>query len=232
MENDDDRDNPSKEIDFLQDDPNSMTWGRRIALYMASNFAWYNPYLHNQEDEGSKPSLAKAWAYFEHVTLERHHVNDDVQDKGQDDKGNGTGAEKPKKRGQKIVGKFHKGDRRLEIAEPGENQMPTELYSPLTTPLSQMGDFGLGYGIYFSTLRSYAFLCLFAGILNLPNFFFFASSDYNGDSDQSDLVSFMLRGSAICTGTFVSAARTFCIHFSFDQSHSIFLCRCLLGPLS
>lgn len=222
MEKDDDRDNTSKQIDFLQDDPNSMTWGRRIALYMASNFAWYNPCLNNQEDEGNKPSLAKAWAYFEHVTLERHHVNNDQdKDQDQDDKDKGEGADQPKKRGQKIVGKFHKGDRRLEIAEPGENQMPTELYSPVTTPLSQMGDFGLGYGIYFSTLRSYAFLCLFAGLLNLPNFFFFASSDYNGDSDQSDVVSFMLRGSAICTGTFVCPLQELCVPTSFNQAHSI-----------
>ena len=225
-----------KEIDFLKDDPHEMTWGRRIALYMASRFSWYNPYLNQQQGNSKKkkkntPSLAKAWAYFEHVTLERHHVNDDDNDDHDEQReGPNNGSETVKKSmRQRVVRKFHKGDRRLEIAEPGENQMPTKLYSPLSTPLSQMGDFGLGYGIYFSTLRSYAVLCLIAGLVNLPNLFYFASSAYNGGSDQGDAVSFMLKGSAICTGKTEylrtpSIASLACE--SFKQSHLVFLQTC------
>ena len=60
------------------------------------------------------------------------------------------------------------------------------------------GDFGLGYGIYFSTLRSFALLSLVAGILNLPNLLYFSSNEYsNGQMELPGL----LKGSAICTGT-------------------------------
>ena len=186
----------NNEIDFLKDDPSEMTWGRRIALYMASNFSSYNPYLNQKQKAGKrkkkKPSLAKAWAFFEHVTLERYVVEEEEAINNE--------ASENANKAQKVLQTFHKGDRRLSIAEPGESKLRTRLYSPLTTPLSQMGDFGLGYGIYFSILRSYAILCLIAGLLNLPNFFYFASTEYNGPTDQGDAVSFMLKGSAVCTG--------------------------------
>jgi len=35
----------------------------------------------------------------------------------------------------------------LTRADPGESKFPTRLYSPLFTPLSQLGDFGIGVGL-------------------------------------------------------------------------------------
>lgn len=176
-------------IDFLQDKPGDMTYGRRLALYLASRFKWYNPYLGEETTENGQepPSLAKAWAYFEHVTLDRHVVHESDQSKNENS---------PSKL-QQIVNIFHKGDRRLNIAEPGERRLKTKLYNPLTTPLSQMGDYGLGYGLYFSTLRSFAILSFLTGLLNLPNLLYFASDEYsNGQPEIAPL----LQGSAICTG--------------------------------
>lgn len=89
--------NGTAEIDFLQDDWSEMTYGRRIALSLMK-YKWYNPKAGdedpseevNAKDAGleapvdsmtseddafergikMKPSLEKAWAYFEHVALE------------------------------------------------------------------------------------------------------------------------------------------------------------------
>ena len=74
----------SERIDFLQDSETEMTWGRRIALRLMKN-EWYYPKPQEEEgsetpssddDEGQKPSLARAWAYFEHVALERYIVQE------------------------------------------------------------------------------------------------------------------------------------------------------------
>jgi len=32
----------------------------------------------------------------------------------------------------------------MDLAEPGEDRYPTRLYSPIWTPMNQMGDYGLG----------------------------------------------------------------------------------------
>ncbi|KAL7539204.1 hypothetical protein ACHAXR_009091 [Thalassiosira sp. AJA248-18] len=87
-----------------------------------------------------------------------------------------------------------KGD--LTRAEPGESQLPTRLYSPFFTPLSQLGDFGIGVGLYFSSLRAVAFITLIAGCINMPNILYFASEEYSGGQPG---VTLLLRGSAICT---------------------------------
>jgi hypothetical protein len=78
---------------------------------------------------------------FEHVALPRHLV-------------------KPKDPVKKnIVVRcfrklFCKGSKELTRAEPGEREYPTKLYEPVFTPHKQLGDFGLGIGLYFSTLRA------------------------------------------------------------------------------
>ena len=172
-------------IDFLLDSHRDMTWGRRIALSLIPQ-KWYNPHADNinivrteslnrsvlQESRPAtitreeKPSLEKAWAYFEHFALPRYLLDD----------------------------KSTSGD--LSKAEPGEGDIPTKLYSPLFTPLSQMGDFGLGIGLYFSTLRALAMLTFLCGLLNIPNFIYFSGQEYsNGQPGVPDL----LKGSAICT---------------------------------
>eukprot|EP00934_Nitzschia_sp_Nitz4_P005694 Nitzschia sp. Nitz4//scaffold351_size16537//12557//15992//NITZ4_008854-RA/size16537-augustus-gene-0.2-mRNA-1//1//CDS//3329548890//5684//frame0 len=177
------------QIDFLKDLPTHQTWGRRIAMFMASRFEWYNPYLltRTQPGEAPPPSLAKAWAYFEHVTLERYVVPDDYVPTSQVEL----------TLWQRFLKNYARGERRMEIAEPGERDHLTKLYNPLTTPLSQLGDFGLGYGIYFSTLRQFGILCFLAGLLNIPLQRYYSSEEYGGPGREE--LGVFLEGSAICT---------------------------------
>jgi hypothetical protein len=284
-------------IDFLQDDVRTMTYGRRIALFLMKKYAWYNPRLKskkvvgdndttqeggeeeeliepmhpllaasiehdmkrskkasmkrinncvsyrdliiaasasksNDEDEQDmllgnysrlnientpsnmsterllldgqypfthsrreNPTLEKAWAYFDHVALSRYVIPP-----------NAKPADAPKKwMMTRIVRKvFCKAKKKLERAEPGERIYPTALYDPIFTPHNQLGDFGLGIGLYFSTLRAITVITLFATILNIPNFFYYSSTDYTpGISNFNSTnvlkpVPTLLQGSAIC----------------------------------
>ena len=62
--------------------------------------------------------------------------------------------------------------------------------------MNQMGDFGLGVGLYFSALRSTLILTLIAGIINIPNMIYFASDKY---SNGQNGVNILIKGSAVCT---------------------------------
>ena len=59
-----------------------------------------------------------------------------------------------------------------------------------------LGDFGIGVGLYFSSLRAVAFITLIAGCINLPNILYYASDEY---SKSQPGVNVILKGSAICT---------------------------------
>jgi hypothetical protein len=113
------------------------------------------------------PKLSKAWAYYEHITLARYFSDD-------------TGNERKKTR-----------------AEPGEIERGTELYSPLTTPESDLNAWGIGVGLYFSTLRIVAVILIVAGLINIPSILYYAGSEYS--DGQNGLQSFSLLGSAVCT---------------------------------
>ncbi|KAL3827557.1 hypothetical protein ACHAXA_002054 [Cyclostephanos tholiformis] len=109
---------------------------------------------------------------------------------------------------------WQKGD--FDRAEPGECTMPTKLYSPFFTPLSQLGDFGIGIGLYFSYLRAVAFIALIAGCINLPNILYYASDEY---SKCQPGVQFLLKGSAICTEqVWVPCPRCSVDEFAFSRS--------------
>lgn len=136
-------------IDFLKDDKSEQTWGRRIAMGLIDQ-TWYNPRAAEDDDDNEqnevdllspqtnnstfrfnrktsvqKPSLKKAWAYFEHVALYRYIVE-----------------EKPNRKKKNIIvraiRKFQKGNMKLEKAEPGEKDLKTKLYDPIFTPHSQV----------------------------------------------------------------------------------------------
>lgn len=217
------RRNSRGEIDFLKDPPCTMTYGRRIALYLSKRYAWYNPQLKktkkttetrtNLDGQGneetreefngdldvtsssgpSPPSIAKAWAYFEHITLPRRRYIPKNQRK--EDGNSSMVLQRSTSSFHKIKKKVFKGNRKMDIAVPGENKYETKLYHPITTPLSQMGDFGLGVGLYFSTLRAITILMLLAGIMNIPNFIYFGSNEY---SNRQEGVQWFLKGSAVC----------------------------------
>mmetsp|Transcript_27370 Transcript_27370/g.65782 ORF Transcript_27370/g.65782 Transcript_27370/m.65782 type:complete len:1071 (-) Transcript_27370:1369-4581(-) len=324
------RDMVKHEIDFLRDDPSTMTFSRRAALHLMSRYSWYNPRLPEQQrehaeeldgmelpswhsctdqdeddhdrapssnyiemdetsTEGSfnqsmlrspvrreRPSLEKAWAYYEHVTLPRYldhsstivamardsgherksgntetwSTNDDTLSSCGNDNDNGRGGsgctrsvrvekrnhllsiwaleQHRKERQQKQheqrdtskknvtsnadhgdttnpLGEFcyldHAASKEevvMDLAEPGEDQYPTKLYSPLRTPMNQMGDFGLGVGLYFTALRAITILAFVAGLINIPNMMYFAGDEYSAGQEGVNIM-FTLRGSAVCT---------------------------------
>jgi hypothetical protein len=221
------------QINFLNDRERHMTYGRQIALWLSRFSAWYNPQLvavaQEEEEEEEKPSLAKAWAFFEHVTLPRYVLPGQEEQMNSKKAGNAHyNKEKKKKKEEepkahrstmeRIVHIFARGERQLTKAEPGERELATKLYSPITTPLSQMGDFGLGYGLYFSTLRYVAMLAFVAGILNLSSLLYFASDEY--DSNHQDGVTALLQGSAICTGTWNQTKRARIGEFALPVEYS------------
>mmetsp|Transcript_7835 Transcript_7835/g.11793 ORF Transcript_7835/g.11793 Transcript_7835/m.11793 type:complete len:1121 (+) Transcript_7835:93-3455(+) len=195
------------EIDFLTDAPKKMTYGRRIGIHLAKKYAWYNPQLKKDvtcapevEERGVQPkppkaSIQLAWAYFERMTLPRHkYIPNNQREPPPDDR------EVPKVSSfdsltSSIRKTLFKGDRDLQIANPGEDSYETVLYHPITTPLKQMGDFGLGVGLYFATLLAMTVLMVLAGLMNIPNFRYFGSEDY---SDGQQGVSWFLKGSAVC----------------------------------
>ncbi len=215
-------------IDFLQDAKSEMTLGRRIALQLM-NSRWYNPRAGENEDEmkgvspeapkesivdkdnvfermdSATPSLEKAWAYFEHVSLDRYILEDKPRIK--------------KNICRRIIRKFQKADKRLEKAEPGESDVKTALYSPIFTPHTQLGDFGLGIGLYFSTLRAIAIVTFVLGLVSVYNIHYFASDEYMPASFRDLISNTRTVGSAICTNTREYDCAYYLQQLCYDQSH-------------
>ena len=131
--------------------------------------------------------------YHEHFVLPRYIVNTESQDEA-DNK-----ASEKDERTKSLVPSSFWDSQPLQRAEPGENNVPTKLYDPFFTPLSQMGDFGIGIGLYFSTLLALAVLTFVAGLVNIPNMLYFLSEDYS--DGQTSITNPLLKGSAICTRT-------------------------------
>ena len=84
-----------------------------------------------------------------------------------------------KGRCERIVRKFQKANKELERAERNENILPTKLYDPIWTPHNQLGDWGIGWGLYFASIRGCSVLCLISGLVSIPNMLYFSSSDYS-----------------------------------------------------
>lgn len=85
----------------------------------------------------------------------------------------------------------------MEKASPGEYDRETKLYSTFGTPLSELGKFGIGIGLYFTTLCAIGIITFIAGIINTPLIAYYESDKYRGDSNLPQSV--FLAGSAICT---------------------------------
>jgi len=229
-------------IDFLKDDPKTMTYSRRIALWLMDRYYWYNPKMkpplsnnnskpyesvptYNQSaignndveeaveiaivskgslsrDDNYNPVLEQAWVYWEHITLARRlvDINQALIREGKKamekkNKKKGFKAEM-KGKAEEVKGKLSQGNRKLAVAKPGEDEIKTKLYSPITTPLNQMGDFGLGVGLYFGTLRAFTVLLIIAGLMNIPNIIFFSGEQYSRGQEG---INWMLKGSAACS---------------------------------
>lgn len=96
---------------------------------------------------------------------------------------------------------FCKADKKLEKAEPGDHEHQTRLYDPIFTPHNQLGDFGLGIGLYFSTLRAIGIITFVGGLMSTYNMSYFASDAYMPTEFRDQIDSVLLQGSAICTDT-------------------------------
>jgi hypothetical protein len=127
-------------INFLKDDPKEMTLARNIARKVM-NQKWYNPnagkpmpdtdqdsehFMNAGSTQRILPSLEKAWAYFEHVTLTRYISNDN----------NKNTADMSV--WQRYRHGFTNGNEEFERAQPGEDRMRTRLYDWLSTPHKQV----------------------------------------------------------------------------------------------
>ena len=167
-------------------EPFGTTLERAAAKYL-SRFRWYAPYqnwtVKSTKKEATTeearlletvdetPSLCKAWYYFEHMVLPRRYCTKD---------------------GDKL-----RAVQGGVIANSGETGTPTKLYDPCSVTTDELSDFGIGIGLYFSTLKGFSFIFLIAFMINLPNYCFFRSSQYSHNG-QSGL-GWLRIGSALCT---------------------------------
>jgi len=168
--------------EYHNDQPNEMTRGRRIARYLGNRHEWYDP---SRKKEGNL-KLDESWAHFEHSALPRHFIKDNDSNV----RGN-------------FLARLNDKDK-LVKAEHGERDVKTQLYNVFTTPERDLGDFGLGIGIYFWTLKMLVAICFVAGCISIPNILYFESDEYDSsDRDSSDrsLINFALQGSAVCRDT-------------------------------
>ena len=207
-------------IDFLKDDISEMTYSRRLALKLMEK-PWYYPQPEEKEEEEGtpsdsknsaeddeevdqiprvvedfdkditfeKPDLRKGWAFWEHQTLNRFLIP-----AGYDAKPKHSLFTRMYRR------LFFHHNKKLEKAEPGENHDPSRLY-PIAIPHSQLGDFGIGIGLYFSNMRALILISLLCGCISIANIVYFASDDYDY-RNEIELLSFgtlFMAGSAACS---------------------------------
>ena len=129
-------------------------------------------------EKQARPNIKKGWAYFEHSILPRCLV---------------PKTKPPKNLFMRFL---TMGSQQFDAAEPGEFHKPTQLYSWIFTPLSQMGDFGIGIGLYFSTLRAVAIMTFLAGLINIPNMVYYQSPAYSPKKFGAPFD--LIKSSAIC----------------------------------
>ncbi|CAN0116278.1 unnamed protein product [Scytosiphon promiscuus] len=103
--------------------------------------------------------------------------------------------------------------RKYRIQEPGEEG--GQFYSLWKTPLSQLGDFGVGVGLYFQTIVVWGVVFLLAGLANLNTINNFRDGDYsNGQGLVDEEVT---KGSAACTEREVVCLDASCDTWSQDR---------------
>jgi len=168
------------------DDISEMTYSRRLARYL-SKYDWYNP---SKNVKGfHAPNLDVAWEYFEHSKLPRHFIAESSL------------ATNDQTTSQKSFHRRRNVKDILQRAEYGEEEEKTLLYSVLKTPETELGDFGIGVGIYFWTLRVLCIIAFLAGLINIPNMIYFSSDEYGDGGQLGNISKWGLLGSAACIDT-------------------------------
>jgi hypothetical protein len=122
---------------------------------------------------------------------------------------------------QTVPRRVQKEDGTYKLLEPGEENENAEFYPVLTTSLEDLSEFGLGIGLYFSTLLALTGLFFVCALILLWTVTYFRSDEYSHGS-QEDLP-FLLKGSAICDydpGVCVAVdSSNICILRSDDYPH-------------
>jgi hypothetical protein len=97
--------------------------------------------------------------------------------------------------------------------------------------LTYTRDFGLGIGLYFSTLRAITFITFAAGLVSMYNILYFASDEYQPEEYTRNISTFE-RGSAICTNTaWVPCADCKCVNDGYSPLEGAFPAdRCARDP--
>eukprot|EP00535_Pseudo-nitzschia_heimii_P002305 CAMPEP_0197188562 /NCGR_PEP_ID=MMETSP1423-20130617/18015_1 /TAXON_ID=476441 /ORGANISM="Pseudo-nitzschia heimii, Strain UNC1101" /LENGTH=924 /DNA_ID=CAMNT_0042640429 /DNA_START=119 /DNA_END=2893 /DNA_ORIENTATION=+ len=176
-------------IDFLQDDVREMTWGRRLAMKLVNN-RFYNPsavHYENNDEEGKESA--------------------EDPDRIRDDFEQDIILEKPclKKawayfEHNALYRYMVREKGTYDLAIPGDDTHPTRLYPWLLLPHRELGDFGLGIGLYFSTLRYLIVVLIVAGLISIGNIMYYAGPEYgvNGSPAPQDFYDYIHYGSALC----------------------------------
>jgi len=170
---------------IYDDDSFSMTYGRRLSRFL-SRYEWYYPranrFRTTQNESSSPPReedplIAKDPTYrlptLESAWTYFEHIT--------------------------LPRYLYRSSDQdtFEKVEPGKTQCRTELYPVRKTNENELGDFGVGVGLYFNSVRLVAMILIVAGLINIWNIRYFKSDGYTSDSQKS--LQFILQGSAICT---------------------------------
>lgn len=155
-------------VDFLNYEVSHArkTFRRKMAEVL-EEYPWYNPKLKMEKDARPDVSLKKGWEYYELHLLPRYFCDEIAQQ-----------------------------TTHLTRASPGERNRDTELYNPFTIPHAELGDFGVGVGIYFTVVRCFGLLLLLVALLNIPLLVYYQSDNYSGFKFEGN---FLTNSSAICT---------------------------------
>jgi len=88
-------------------------------------------------------------------------------------------------------------DGSTQLMAAGEDNPDAKFYR-LDISEGDLGDFGLGIGLYFDTLKKMAILMFLLGLLNIPNVVYFSSEEYSGNEQGNFDITEWIQGSAYC----------------------------------
>jgi len=173
-----------------------MTYARRISDFL-SRYSWYFPNNNTNTntntttgDDSDRPHLDIAWENFEHIGLPRCFKKERM--------GGSTVVNRESIGLHKMMKNGGSGGGKYDRAEPGATSKPTRLYPVWSTPLVDMGDFGIGVGLYFSALQYFAITAFLAGVINIPAMIYLNGDEYSPTDREGDL-EMLMSLSAVCT---------------------------------
>ena len=161
-------------------EPEKMTIGRKIYLFFEKRRECQEEQSSTPHTTHNDPSLALSWQFFETYTLPRYITLPDAPN------------EKIKAR-QGAVG----GVPGTATQTPGgaPDVISSKLYSPLSTKIVDLNDFGMGISMYFATIAFCIFVLFVSCCVTVPSLLYYSGKEYSGGQSG---VSTLLRGSAIC----------------------------------